>query len=372
MDDTGHSNSPSQHTLEGSAVALQVTADKPACYTEMPVYKALESLLFTCTVGGLVFTRNFAATGIKRYLNASQVYSLLLLTCYAANVARFFTVFDNKETFGITLFLKMTHCVWLLETLGHYAASVIVCFNYKRLPEYFIEWEKIRPDCALTLNAIKRHANICAAILGSFLFINSILSTYLIFWSNVRDAYLAPWNREDKYVIVIQIINSIQTFYCSLSWFGPSALMFVICKILAYEFKAIQHRIKRLSQDQTDSCEDTLERLRRHHQYLCNLVANADDIFSMQNAISLSCSLVIACFLQYIIVYDDGPQSMEPLVVFTKGFWVCLCFNKVILDCVSGTSLNTAVRYFYWMGWMARTLVKVANEYAKSIYEFNK
>ena len=347
MDDIEHSNSPSQHTLEGSAVALQVISDKSVCYTELPVYKALKPLLDACTVGGLVFTKNFAVTGIKRHLNASQVYSLLLLTCFVTNVVRFFTVFDGKETFGVMLFLKMTHCVWFLETLGHYAASVISCLYYKRLPEYFVEWEKIRPDCALTLNAIKRQANICAAILGSFLFINSTLSTYLTFWTNVRDAYLAPWNREVKYVIVLQITNSIQSFYCSLSWFGPSALMFVICKILAYEFRAIQHRIKRLSQDRTDSCEDTLERLRRHHQNLCNLVANADDIFSMQIAISLSSSLAIACFLQYIIVYDDGPQSTEPLVVFTKGFWVCLCFTKVILDCVSGTSLNTAVRYCY-------------------------
>ena len=339
-----NSTSTSPNSLQGNAVALKApTDDKSICYTKTPVYQAMRALLYLCTAGGLVFTKKFAATGMKMRVNASQVYSFLLMMFLTTNVARCYTMIKGNETFGVLLFLKMTYCVWSLETLGHYVASLISCLYYKRLPEYFIEWEKIRPDCTLTLNEIKRYATISATILGILLVTNSIFTTYLVFWTNTLDSYLAPWDRGFGYVFVIQVINAIQQFYCTFVWFGPSVLMYIVCKILAHEFHAIQHRIRRITQEQTVPSEDTLERLRRHHQNLCNLVANADDIFSMQIAFSFAGSLVIACFLQYIIVYDDGPNSTKPLIVFIKAFWVAICFTKVSLDCVSGTILNSAV-----------------------------
>ena len=122
-------------------------------------------------------------------------------------------------------------------------------------------------------------------------------------------------------------------------------LRFIICKILAYDFNTVQHRIERLIQGREVSCEETLERLRRHHHNFCNLVSHVDGIFSMQIALSFCGSLSIACFLQYIILYDDGPYATEPLIVFIKAFWVYVCFAKVTLDCISGTILNAAVRF---------------------------
>ena len=339
------SKSPSQNSLQGSTVALHMSTEKSVCYTKTPVCQAMKPLLFVCTVGGLVFTKNFAATGIKRHLSISQVYSFLLLIVFIANVVRYYMMFDGTETFGVDLFMKMTHCVWSLETLGHYVSSVIACLYYKRLPEYFIEWEKIRRDCALPLTSIKKYATVSATILSVLLCTNASFASYLILGTNVQDVYLAPWDRDFEYVFAVQIMNCIQHFYCTMAWFGPSVLMYIICKILAHEFKSIQRRIKALTQNQTVPSDDSLEKLRRHHQNLCNLVANADDMFSMQIAFSFAGSLVIACFLQYIIVYDDGPYSTTPLIVFIKAFWVLVCFTKVSLDCLSGTILNAAVSY---------------------------
>ena len=341
-----NSTLPPHNSLQDSTVALNPPTDKSVCYTKTAVYQAMRAFLILCTTGGLIFTKNFAVAGIKRHLNASQIYSFLLLVFFTTNVARYCTMINGNETFGVFLFLKMAYCVWSLESLGHYVASVISCLYYKRLPEYFIEWEKIRPDCNLTLNAIKRYAYISSAILGFLLVTNAIFVAYLVFWTNNMDFYLAPWDRQFKYVFYIQIINVVQQFFCTFAWLGTSVLMHIICKILAHEFNAIQHRIRRITQEQTAPCEDTLERLRRHHQNLCNLVANADDIFSMQIAFSFAGSTMNACFLQYIIIYDDSPNSTTPLIVFIKVFWVGVCLSKVSLDCVSGTILNSAVSHF--------------------------
>ena len=340
-----HSTLPPENPQEGGTMALQVANGKTVCYTKMPVHQSMKPLLFTCAIGGLVFTTNFAVTGIRRHLTASRMYSFLLLLFYITNVTRYYTMFDDKESFGVMLFMKMTHCVWSLETLGHFVASVTACLDYKRLPEYFVEWEKIRRDCSLPLDSIEKYARLSATVLNVLLSINATFATYLIFGTNVQDVYLTPWDREFEYVVLIQTINAVQHFYCTLSWFGPSVLMFVICKILAYEFNAVQHRIERLVQGREVSGEETLERLRRLHQNLCNLVSHADGIFSMQIALSFCGSLTIACFLQYIILYDDGPYATEPLIVFIKAFWVCVCFTKVTLDCVSGTILNAAVSF---------------------------
>ena len=213
-----HSASPPGNPLEGGTIALRVANRKTLCYTKMPVYQAMKPLLFTCAVGGLVFTTNFAATGIQRYLTASRVYSFLLLLFYITNVARYYTMFDDKESFGVMLFTKMTHCVWSPETLGHYVAGVTYTMNiciylyYERLSQYFVEWEKIQRVCTLSLDSIARYARLSATVLNVLLFINAAFATYLIFGTNVQDVYLTPWDREFESVVLIQTINAVQQF----------------------------------------------------------------------------------------------------------------------------------------------------------------
>ena len=342
-----HSSPPLQSSLKVKKVGVTHPAENTACISTMSVYQSLKSLLFTCALGGLLFKKNFAASGIKKHLSVTHVYSCVLLIVHITNFLRWLTMFDGDEKFGIFLFIKVSYCVWCLECVGHFVASFLACECYHRLPEFFTEWEKIRPNCSRSLNSIKRLTTVCTVILCILVFANSAFSTYLTFGTTLQDVILTPWNREQRDVVVIQFMNMIHCIYLSFAWFGPSVLMFVICKILAYEFKKINNRVKDLSRLELPSCAEKIGVLRGHHQDLCNLVANADDIFSMQIAISFIGSLIIACLMMYIIVYDDDPTSSVSLIVIIKGFWVCVSLARIMSDCVSGAILNEAVSYYH-------------------------
>ena len=311
----------------------------------MSVYRDLKYLLFICTVGGLIFKKNFAASGIKRHLTPTHVYCGILLV-FNIDILRWLSMFDARDRFGTSLFIKISYCVWSLQCAGHFVASFIACESYHRLPEFFTEWENIRADLSRSMNSINKFAIVCTVILVIFVFANFAFSTYLIFGTTLQDVTLAPWNREYEYLVVIQAVNTVHCIYLSFAWIGSSVLMFIICKILAYEFKQINYRIKDLSRMEPPRHVERLEGLRRHHQNLCNLVANADDIFSMQIAISFTGSLVTACLMIYIIIYDDDPTSSGTLMIVIKGFWICVSLAKVIIDCVSGAILNDGVSYW--------------------------
>ena len=337
-----HSTLPVKKPVETNIVAFTDHGEPPLCSWTTSVYQALQPLLFACTVGGLIFKKNFAVTGIKRHLSATHVYCCILLVFHITDILRWFTMFSGNETFGAFLFIKISYSVWAVECVGHYVASFIACESYHRLPEFFMEWEKTRAECSRSVKSIKKLTISCAFILSILVFANSVFSTYLTFWTNFQDLILTPWNKEYKFVVVVQIINVVHTMYLSFAWFGPSVLMFMICKILADEFKKINNRIKDLSRAEPSRYE-TLEGIRRQHQNLCNLVANADDIFSMQIAISFTCSLVITCLMIYLVVYNDDSTLKGAMFVGIKGFWVCGALSKVLVDCVSGAILNDGV-----------------------------
>ena len=154
---------------------------------------------------------------------------------------------------------------------------------------------------------------------------------------------LTPWDENFEYVFVIRIINIILQFYLSTGWVASTIFMFTVCKILAYEFQQINCSVKKLPMAHPATLMTDFETIRQNHQKLCNLVANADDIFSMQIACSLSGSMLIACLMVYILIYDDTAYPDRDLIFIIEVFWTIVPFGKVVMDCVAGAILNGAV-----------------------------
>ena len=319
------------------------TSDNSKRCTTSPVHQALKSLSISCIMCGLIFRKNFAAKGYKRHMHPSHIYSLILILFLTTNVFRWLTMFHGNEAFGSILFIKITYCAWSLETLAHHMACFIANESHSRLPMFFDEWEKIRQHCAQSMNAIKRQTNVGTAVLWILVLANTGFCAYLIFVTDLQDVLLTPWNRESKFVVVIQMVNLIQQFYLTFVWFATSIFMFLICNTLAFEFKEVRQGIERMTCGKAAECVDNLEGLRRQHQNLCNLVEKADRMFSMQIAISLSGSLVISCLVLYTLIYDDHSNTNGTGMIVIKVFWVCTALAKVIIDCISGAILNDAV-----------------------------
>ena len=325
-------------------------------HEKTPVYKALYSLKVSLLLGGLVFRKDFSKSGIKRHLTVSHVYSSIVLLFLSFNVLRWLTMFQGDEKFGVQLFMKIVVCIWGLKTLALYISFFLACESFKRLPEFFMEWEKIRINCSTYLISITRISKICTAILWTISISNSIFSAYLIFCTDIQNMTLAPWDENFRYAFVVRIINTIQQAYLSICWSASSALLFTICKILAHEFHKVTSSIKKLAEADPEQLMTDLETIRQKHQKLCDLVVNADDIFSMQIAYSFLGCLLIACLMMYIVIYDDSEYQNMQLVFMVEVFWVIAPIVKVIVDCVAGAILNGAVRAYHPANWRSRSV----------------
>ena len=187
-------------------------------------------------------------TGIRRNLSATYVYSCTLLIFHIDTLRRL-TTFDDRNTFGTCLFLKISYCVWSLEYAGQYVSMLPVSLLVNVITDYQnYLLNGIRHGRLLAKHEyINRFTIVYAVILGILDFANTAFTTYLIFWTTLQDVILAPWNREYEYVADIQITNMIHCIYLSFAWFSPSVLMFMIWKIITYEF--IQNLIKNISSD---------------------------------------------------------------------------------------------------------------------------
>ena len=307
----------------------------------MSVYQDLKALRISCIMAGLIFRKNFSVKGYKRHMHASHAYSFILIIFLTTNVLRWLTMFDGSEAFGSILFIKITCCVWSLQTLSHYMAWFISSESYGRLPIFFIEWEKIRQNSSRLIHSLERQTNVCTVILWILIVANCGFCTYLIFVTDLLNALLTPWNKDFKYVIVIQLVNLIEQSYLTFVWFSTSVFMFLICKTLAFEFREVTRDIEGLTCGTNSESVQTLEGLRRQHQNLCNLVEKADRFLSMQVAISLSGSLIIMCLVLYTLFFDEHLNNKGTGMI--KLFWVCAALTKVIIDCISGAILNDGV-----------------------------
>ena len=74
-------------------------------------------------------------------------------------------------------------------------------------------------------------------------------TVYLHLFTEVLDITLTPWEKDSKYVVVIQIISLVHQFYVTIAWFAPTVLMFIICKALAYRFQEVTEEVGILSQE---------------------------------------------------------------------------------------------------------------------------
>ena len=332
---------PNSTEIEVTAVVIE---SKSICFTTTALYRELRSLLLSLSFGGLIFKKDFNATGIQKHLHRSHAYSIVILIVLVSNVLRWFTMFRGDETFGSGLFFEMAECIWGMECIGHYIACIIACEYYDRLPGFFVEWDKLQKE--LNWNSTKLFTNLCTALLWFFICIHFGFNVYLLYWTDMYEYFLTPWGRDFQYAIVIEIIGLILHVYLIFAWFAPSVLMFIICRTIARQFKQVTREVIILPQVEFLAIAERFEGIRRRHQKLCNVVTRADNIFSMHIAISLSSSVIIACFVMYIIAYDDNSDSSKTLAIIIQLYWLVSILAKLILDCVSGAILNDAVSLY--------------------------
>ena len=201
--------------------------------------------------------------------------------------------------------------------------------------------------------------DICAAVTWLLAGLNIIFCIYLTFGPHVQDLILYHLSIEDdpNKILAMRIINGVVQSYLILAWITPSALLFTVAKFLAWKFS---HSTAKICELRDTTC---FERIKKHHQKLCNLVDHADDVFSMQIAATFLGSLMLICLILYVLIDDEDVFSMQIAATFLGSLMlICLilyvliddetddiltrCIQittagcKILMDCISGARLK--------------------------------
>ena len=313
------------------------------CSSTTISFKILESLLLTLTFIGNVGWKDYSKTGCWIHITRSSVYAIVVIIFLSTNVIRWCFIFNGNDQFGVELIFKLIFVIWGFETLGHSIGFFVASVSYKRLPELLFEWDKVRSQCGQNIGSLKKQTDICTAVAWLLACLNIAFCTYPTFAYNLQEHVMYPVSMEDDHykVLVMKIVNLVVESYLIFAWVTPSALLFVVTNALTWEFNYTTQQIRELCQK---SGKFSLGRIRAHHQKLCNLVDQADDIFSMQIATTFLGSLTLICSILYALINGDDVSIMERLI---QVYWLTTAALKIFTDCVSGARLNNAVSTIY-------------------------
>ena len=256
-------------------------------------------------------------------------------------------IFENVEKLDTVFFMKLTVSIYNAECCAHFLCFYVASCTYKRLPEFFLEWEKTQTEHSTPLTAIKRHAYICTAVLWVIMIISIAITAFLVLGTNMQDMMLVPLSPDHPHANIMKGVNLTVIAFQNIAWLAPSAFMFMVTNILSQEFNGLTSYIKELGYGDITKIKQTVEPIRRHHQRLCNIVGHADDIFSMQIAVTFSSSFLIACVFMYIMIYHEQPGVDPILLTLIETFWLVISLSRMSMDCVSGAMLNGAVSTYY-------------------------
>ena len=309
------------------------------CPSTTDSYKVLQSLMFSSTLMGSMGWRDFSKAGCRVLVTKSTVYGFVVQAFLSINVIRWCLIVSAEDQFNLQLIFKLVIITWALETLSHSIGFFIASINYKRLPEFLFEWDKLRSECVHSTASLKKQTDICTGVVWLLVSLNTTLSGYLMFNSHMQDDTLYPLKPDDEpyKFLVVKIINLVTQTYLIFASTTPSFLLFTVTNSLAWEFN---HNTKNIRDLRNNYMADSLESTRKHHQKLCNLIDHADDIFSMQIAARFLGSLVLICLILYIFIHGEDVSIFGRYI---QLYWLTTAVFKILIDCISGARLNQAV-----------------------------
>ena len=249
-------------------------------------------------------------------------------------------VYEHNVTFGVDLFLRILLINWGLENTARYTGCAVSFAWSVRLKEFFKEWKTLRTQNSQALSCIHKHSWLCAAVAFGITAINAGMIIYAHVWSPRAAQLISPFPESSQYAHVIIPLTAISGAYMTFAWVAPSLLMNLVGHSLTLEFMSNCDDLEDLENSDPITFANTIKGVRIRHQKISKLVCGADRVFSMHIAFSLMGSVVAVCLLLYNLIWDPDQDMMH---IFMGTFWVVGALAKIILDCVTGATLNNAV-----------------------------
>ena len=297
----------------------------------------LKTTLNSLAIMGIYFNIRGSCSSCQKEFrkHGCTIYSTLvfLLVCT-------FVIRHASHDYGTCLMEWITRSIWDIQSLGYFVIFYAMSVK-SSLPRFLDKWQTYRDTYAIAPGSISRKSSVCASILWIFTSMNVVFDAYKTY-----DYYIAQTKTEAKggisYGVILGILKISCDAYTFFAWTASSALVLLLCILLADEFESINKEIKHLIRDNRKQFYKSVGDLRYRHWELCKVVQKVDDALAVHVGLSIFASLALSCLSLYLMIWDPI-VSGNPMDAALTGIWMLFCLIKMTMDCVSGILINTAV-----------------------------
>lgn len=327
----------------------------PNAYTSTSSFKALYPFFISMKLLGLFHSKNYQikceddssksrTIHCRLQLYPSQIFSVVILSLIIGNTLRIFNSLSTVELkYGPETFER----IMLIAFYVLCACNTVICFKMSHqhclLPKFFLLWDEIsKGDKKSYCPVISRKmAYTCTSVCWFLVIVNVVASACSQYLTNTVESTLTPFTKNSSHVNIIIGVYLILHVYVSATWIFPMGLYYIICTILFKEFKRFNTNLSQLLH-KDEQFLGKFEEMRQKHGQLCHLVASADGMLSVYNAVILVLSVCNLCLFVYNVIWYDEVRN-NGLVTATYLFWMLGAIVNLAMICGGSAFVNEQV-----------------------------
>lgn len=327
-------------------------------YTSTSLFKVLYPFFMSMKLLGLFHNKKYHLEEImceggsykskpiqcRSQLYPSQVYSFLISVLVVGNALRCLNALSMGLAIGPESFGRVMLIVWYLLC----ACNTIICFKashqHCHLPSFFLLWDRIynHDGNSYSLVISRKMTYIYTSVCWGVVVVNMVGSACVLYLTNTMETLLTPFTNDDPNINIVIAVYLFPHVYASAAWIFPMGFYFIICKILYDEFKRFNTGLSKMLHANTTKFPCEFEDMRQRHQQLCHLVSNADDMFSVYNAICIVLCVFDICLVMYNIIWYEQVRN-NTLITVSCVFWMSCGAVNLALICVGAAFVNEQV-----------------------------
>ena len=132
-----------------------------------------------------------------------------------------FTIYKDEISLGTEFYEKFIFTGWFILCSINVVTLFVGSLQTKEVQEFFIKWQHLQNEfpCINVYSYIKQKSKIAVAIGWIAILLNMLFVTYAMFWTDVIDLYISPFeDRNGTFQLVVKILSMIAHFYLTCAW----------------------------------------------------------------------------------------------------------------------------------------------------------
>ena len=309
--------------------------DKPVTdYTNSEYFQALGPLFTSLKICGLYYVKNK-----DKIISPQQVYCCLFSTLPWILLATEIITLVQATSIDVNFMNLMMYAGFTVMCIANSLSFLRNSSNPKFIRKFFQSFEELnRYGGRFTRPSQLKKIVFVSVFVAWILFLcNATLIAYILVSTDVLNDVFAKLRipSSDSWlkglIIFIVILEQLQ-------WIFPDCTEVCITAMIYREYrlfyKSFAKKVHKLFQ-----FHGSIEEERKRFVVMARVVVAADNMLTLHHGAVLACNIINLCVLLYVIACKTDSSQMAIFIT-----WFSLCLGDIIIVCICGILVKTAVR----------------------------